>query len=431
MWQNKLNDLLWLELRAWHNGRSLQLEDQVLCTERERIGIVLNEIMNFKFVSTAGVSTCRCGSASSFSSQSNMREEAVDDVSSSEVICEYPGSPLLNKQTSRLHSVSKRKLGISIPSPCNEISNQDDHMVNDNGDLTFGFNPAVECCGLCSIYCQYCINNQNEALRQVKHLLDQLDTVESLYPSSRAMKKAWEFYTTSELESRVRTLCLYYNLVTDLRQKISTLGKMLSSLGGKNLKWPYFHSSFETDNDLKNDKQANEPASDVSMMIQTDSEISFNIEDDFGDVETPSISYFGRERKFSKSVRFENTEDTLVRPSLESPVECSSTNDIPLITKLSSSTPNDSPDLTPTPTKEFNFSTSLYMYSVKEADEHSVVSPYRSFVDKFLKQKGLRKLLQRLMELVQNTLCRAKFALEKKSDIASTKSPDLQVSYNF
>ncbi|ETN66892.1 mitogen-activated protein kinase kinase kinase [Anopheles darlingi] len=49
LWQTQVNDLIWLELQAWHADRSIEQQDRLLCQARQEIGDLLDEIMNFRF----------------------------------------------------------------------------------------------------------------------------------------------------------------------------------------------------------------------------------------------------------------------------------------------------------------------------------------------------------------------------------------------
>ncbi|CAH1799809.1 unnamed protein product [Owenia fusiformis] len=48
MWQQHVNDAIWLELQAWHNGRTMQAQDHYLINMRNQIPEILNYVMNFR-----------------------------------------------------------------------------------------------------------------------------------------------------------------------------------------------------------------------------------------------------------------------------------------------------------------------------------------------------------------------------------------------
>lgn len=50
MWQTKLNDLIWLELQAWHADRTREEEDNYLCNSRKSVVDLINDIMTYRFI---------------------------------------------------------------------------------------------------------------------------------------------------------------------------------------------------------------------------------------------------------------------------------------------------------------------------------------------------------------------------------------------
>lgn len=49
VWQNELKDLIWLELQAYHSNRTSSEQDSFLCSARESVPILLNDIMTYRF----------------------------------------------------------------------------------------------------------------------------------------------------------------------------------------------------------------------------------------------------------------------------------------------------------------------------------------------------------------------------------------------
>ncbi|GAB6026709.1 Mitogen-activated protein kinase kinase kinase 4 [Chamberlinius hualienensis] len=357
VWQNKLNDLLWLELRAWHHSLTVEEEDQILCQEREAIENVLNKVIQFQF--------------NPITIEGEIKKQFEERTSNVE---ENDEKPL--------------KLNVNLKPSTN---------FSDAGEMNLM--QTYPCNGYCSVFCVTCIANQNEALRQVKQVLDELDSVESLYPSSRAMTKEWVKYKDAHFISNVQTMCLFWNLVTDLRQKIETLGKMLSSLGGENLPWPNFKCLSQCSEKVDGDA-VEAVCPQVTVTLEPDDK---------------------RERKSSKCVRFSHELKTgSSTSSADSGIHSTHESSSPSTTPLPSiSSPRygvvnpwtfDMATSTPVSNK------SVLCHSFSEGSlDTSFVSPYRRYVDKVLKQKGLKKLLMRLMGLIQDTLHRAKHALKRQS----------------
>lgn len=49
LWQTELKDLIWLELQAYHADRTPIEEDEYLCSARESVEPLLQNIMNYRF----------------------------------------------------------------------------------------------------------------------------------------------------------------------------------------------------------------------------------------------------------------------------------------------------------------------------------------------------------------------------------------------
>lgn len=49
MWQNELKDIIWLELQAYHADRTPVEQDNFLCSARESVPTLLNDIMQYRF----------------------------------------------------------------------------------------------------------------------------------------------------------------------------------------------------------------------------------------------------------------------------------------------------------------------------------------------------------------------------------------------
>lgn len=155
LWQNELNDLIWLELQAWHADRTLQQQDQYLLQAREDVSSLLQEIMNYRF----------------------------------------------KKKADQLSSGSSDS-GIHFPPLDEYLKNGDgcDDVYNCNG-------------GDClKMSCPNCFDSVNCALRDVETMLNRLEAAEALYPSSKAFAAQYPLYLEEEFTGRVKAMCLWYNL---------------------------------------------------------------------------------------------------------------------------------------------------------------------------------------------------------------------------
>ncbi|KAF7988197.1 hypothetical protein HCN44_007691 [Aphidius gifuensis] len=179
-WQNEVKDLIWLELQAYHADKSPLAQDEYLCRQREAIGELLNEIMEYKW-----------------------------DPASLNV----PSSP------SYTSSIS-----ISNDSGYGGSSGGTTPMINEQS-----------CPGCLSMYCNPCGRSQMTALRQVESLLVRLEAAEALYPNSQAFGLDYQLYKSQKFCDRVKTMCLWYNITRYHRLKLCILGRLLTTLvdGGK------------------------------------------------------------------------------------------------------------------------------------------------------------------------------------------------------
>ncbi|KAL2737822.1 mitogen-activated protein kinase kinase kinase 4 isoform X2 [Vespula squamosa] len=169
-WQNELKDLIWLELQAHHADRSTMAQDEYLCKQREAVGSLLKEIIEYRYNQTMS----------------------------------HPTSPYSND--------------------CNEQS------VNSGSGS--GVEQSI-CSGCLSMYCRACVRAQGEALRQVEGLLARLEAAEALYPSSQAFATHYPLYKSPEFTGRVKAMCLWYNMTKHHRLKLQILGKLLMMLHTK------------------------------------------------------------------------------------------------------------------------------------------------------------------------------------------------------
>ena len=71
--------------------------------------------------------------------------------------------------------------------------------------------PANSCCpnGCLSIWCQECKKYQDDVLKQVSSVIDMIDSVENLFPSSTKMTMIYPAWADVEFVSRCRTLYLW------------------------------------------------------------------------------------------------------------------------------------------------------------------------------------------------------------------------------
>ncbi|CAG9787510.1 unnamed protein product [Diatraea saccharalis] len=146
VWQNELKDLIWLELQAKVAGRTLAQQDAYLCSQRNAVPTILQNIMEYKFVNSNRCTSHLCAVEGS-------REDLADDG----VDCTH----------------------------CH-----DDDEANQPGCLSFN--------------CSHCTDAIGKAMREISSLLDSFYSALELYPSSKAMTVEHPLIATSVFKNRLK-----------------------------------------------------------------------------------------------------------------------------------------------------------------------------------------------------------------------------------
>ncbi|XP_029713215.2 mitogen-activated protein kinase kinase kinase 4 isoform X2 [Aedes albopictus] len=193
LWQTHANDLIWLELQAWHADRTVEQQDKILCQARNEIDALLQEIMNFRF----------------------------------------------QRHIARMNS---------------NLSLADSGFGSDATASTANADSGRQFCfGCLSMYCKDCLEIQTIALKQVEDLLLRLESKESLFPSSKAMGASFPIYKSDEFVGRVKAMCLWYNMTKQHRLTLLILGKLLARLQGnkKSYHWPILETDSSTSSSIQ------------------------------------------------------------------------------------------------------------------------------------------------------------------------------------
>lgn len=95
-----------------------------------------------------------------------------------------------------------------------------------------------DCFGCLSMYCQNCLESQNQALKEIECLMKRLENAEGLFPSSQAFGATYPLYVSKDFEDRVKAMCLWYNMTKHQRLKLVILGRLLALLDNKYCQWP-------------------------------------------------------------------------------------------------------------------------------------------------------------------------------------------------
>ncbi|XP_075452861.1 mitogen-activated protein kinase kinase kinase 4 isoform X5 [Ascaphus truei] len=340
MWFNRSNELIWLELQAWHAGRSINDQDLYLYTARQAIPDIINEILTFKV------------------------------------------------NYGRLSSVSNGgNLNGTLP--------EGQYMVTHGADVVGH-----------SSYHDH-IQRQRISFEQVKQIMELLEYVEALYPSLQALQKDYDKYAAKDFQARVQALCLWLNITKDLNHKLRIMGTVLGIKSLSDIGWPVF--------EIPSPRPSNGPEDE---------------EDDDDDMEQGGVANEGAfgtctdesegEEQISAGSMLEFTKD--LENNLNRKLKVCFTRVDSYPQKLDRLVSEDDSFCWGNP--ECSHDTGC--------SRHCLTSIYRPFVDKALKQMGLRKLILRLHKLMHGSLQRARTALimtDHKPDFL--EFPDLMLCSDY
>ncbi|CAN0300543.1 unnamed protein product [Lampetra fluviatilis] len=339
LWQNQWNELIWLELQAWHANRSMTEQDMYLYTARHAIPEVMQDVLHFRValrhvscrppppafrpaaaaavapggggvaVEEEGLSAARgqslpetgagradtkaearlamaqSGDAASGRRQQQQQqrgtwtkaatERGADDGgglgSDAGISQSAPGRlaappaaagdgegmeaaaetaparrrresppPLVSEAEERpqpppqppppLPKPPPASLSASPPPPAPHPVCSLHHGAGDRPRCSLGFR-LIEPAHL---------ELQKEACQQVKALLEQLDSLEALFPSLHALQREFPRYAAADFQRRVKALCLWLNVTRDLNHKLGLMGTILAIRDVPGMEWPVF-----------------------------------------------------------------------------------------------------------------------------------------------------------------------------------------------
>uniref|UniRef100_A0A8C5PNR2 Mitogen-activated protein kinase kinase kinase 4 n=1 Tax=Leptobrachium leishanense TaxID=445787 RepID=A0A8C5PNR2_9ANUR len=330
MWFNRTNELFWLELQAWHAGRSINDQDLYLYTARQAIPDIINEILTFK--------------------------------------------------------VNYGKLSFS-------------NGGNFNGTLAEGqfmaSHDAIEV-GHTNYFDH--IRKQRTSFEQVKQIMELLEYIEALYPSLQALQRDYEKYAAKDFQARVQALCLWLNITKDLNHKLRIMGTVLGIKNLCDIGWPVFEISSPRpsncpadEDDLEHEGCISEELSGAGTEESEDEELSDGMLDTAEDL----VNNLNSKLK----VHFNDSYPKKFDRSMSEEDSC-----------------RGNPDCC----------------HDAGCNRHCLTSIYRPFVDKALKQMGLRKLILRLHKLMHGSLQRARTALIKTNHRQEfSEFPDLMFCSDY
>ncbi|XP_069394426.1 mitogen-activated protein kinase kinase kinase 4 isoform X3 [Paralichthys olivaceus] len=325
------NEVIWLELQAWHARRSTGDQDFFLFTARQAIPDIINEVLHFK-VNYDSLRGAQC-------SGSQTIYHSIPDL-----VCGVEREPVV----AETNHCGVDPWGFSA---CPSTAMSAAEPLGSGAD------------------CREHLQRQRLAFEQVKRVMELLESVEALYPSLQALQKDYEKYAARDFQGRVQALCLWLNITQDLNQKLRVMATVLGLHDLSRIGWPVFEipSPRCSRGNEEDDNERDE---------ENDSTATFTAESE------------GEDRDAEEEGEFGHVADGELSPSLT-----------PKFARLLS---------------EDEFLPTATVGSTEVTLGGGVFCPtaiYRPFVDKALKQMGLRKLILRLHKLMDRSLQRSRAAL--------------------
>ncbi|XP_040034069.2 mitogen-activated protein kinase kinase kinase 4 isoform X2 [Gasterosteus aculeatus] len=341
------NEVIWLELQAWHARRSTGDQDLFLFTARQAIPDIINEVLQFK-VNYASLRGAQC---------SGSQPLQVDCRNVPGLVCTEEAEPA----AAVANHCGVDPWGFSAFTP---------PAMNAAEPLGSGDD------------CREHLQRQRLAFEQVKRVIELLESVEALYPSLQALQREYQKYAARDFQGRVQALCLWLNITQDLNQKLRVMATVLGLHDLSRIGWPVFEipspRCSRGNEEEEEDDEDEEDDSTATFIAESDGENrdaeEYDDEDEEDDEEDEVMS--GRVAGGELSPSF-----------------------APKFARLLSEE-----DFLPTATAG----------SAEAIAGGGVFCPtaiYRPFVDKALKQMGLRKLILRLHKLMDRSLQRSRAAL--------------------
>ncbi|XP_044228574.1 mitogen-activated protein kinase kinase kinase 4 isoform X2 [Thunnus albacares] len=340
------NEVIWLELQAWHARRSTGDQDLFLFTARQAIPDIISEVLHFK-VNYDSLRVC-----------SGSQTIQGDYHTVPDLVCGEEREPAV----AETNHCGVDPWGFSA---CPSTAMNAAEPLGSGAD------------------CRDHLQRQRLAFEQVKRVMELLESVEALYPSLQALQKDYDKYAARDFQGRVQALCLWLNITQDLNQKLRVMATVLGLHDLSRIGWPVFEIPSPRCS-RGNDEEENEEDE------ENDSTATFTAESD------------GEDRDAEEEGGVGHVAEEDLSPSLT-----------PKFARLLS---------------EDEFLPTATAVIAEASGGGGVFCPtaiYRPFVDKALKQMGLRKLILRLHKLMDRSLQRSRAALLRHTPaLEFTEFPD-------
>ena len=365
-----VNDELWVELRAWLGGRSVEDQEEWDYYQHCEVGRVLDQIIHFRFSLTP---ESREISDSLFKGTNDY--EPILSLPSG--IDNYRAEPGTNEP---LKEVAEEELETPSNSLTAAVVNKLDYDNEEDGPRTLTQQGSSDSETSCSSQSEYCFSHflteeQQSALIVVHELLEELERVEELYPSSRKIGDENSKYRQLVFKRRRDGLVLWYKVTHGLANHLARLSKWVGAPLNSILKSRASNVSISPSS-----LEPSRHASSGSSSSRMDKITSQNGSDQLSNI---------------------NPEDSLQLSLISHSSSLFHTQSSILSTSSSTSR-----------------GTLQRLFSLKYAlsiEDESASKGYRKFVNRALKKKGLEWLIDQLLDFMRPILKQAEEAMVIKT----------------
>ncbi|KAK7107487.1 mitogen-activated protein kinase kinase kinase 4-like isoform X2 [Littorina saxatilis] len=435
-WKSQLMDYLWIELNAYLRGVTLEDEQTQLRMSREAVQKVLDDINNFQFRHRNPSRTPSDGAFFAGSDVASMIAQGIGGSSSGEATptasfsSDHGDHHVSVGQTTQCgRRISQDTQGSSIDSQATPTGSIDTvNRAESDNTLSVPLEDSVSASFHDVVLTSETLRLQEEALIQVKKLVERLDACERQYPTMRQITLDYPLYGDAAFTRRIKCLNLWLNITCDLCHKLKLFGRVIG-VEQHGIDWPTINFEFPVPGDSDHYQGGKRPS--VPNIEENDetSESDLNEDDDGDDEEEeegdneskveadqgrPGVRFLSP----TKQVKFTFGSDSATSSRDTSPNQRNSGLLEP-VSPVDSSTPQRN-----SRSSMGSFGNLSRASSDLSLDGLGRSAVYRHYVDKCLKKMGMHKLVLRLRDIFNCSLQRAKEALESPRHHAP--APDLK-----
>jgi len=208
-YENKTNDLIWLELQAWFANMAPTDYDKRLVEMREDVGDTISRILTFSFLADERRRTPSGGGGVEAIKAPERGISVFSDRSDPTTDISSASEQFYDAQETLASSVPDEQNAFPTSSPCPPV-------------VPSILDPKLDDFKVCSepiplkdsldVFHLERVTLTNAALERVSSLIDRLEEIEALYASGKMFRIDHPAVGNPEFQARVACLCMWYNL---------------------------------------------------------------------------------------------------------------------------------------------------------------------------------------------------------------------------